>query len=51
VLYNPVDDYTVVTLANSEQVYLADLMQRVSYLTHAGTRGYDQGYPTPTTRR
>jgi len=50
VLYNPVDDYTVVTLANADQVNLADLTLRVAYLTHAGPNRYDSAFPPSTTR-
>jgi D-alanyl-D-alanine carboxypeptidase len=51
VLYNPVDDFTVVTLANADQLNLGDLTLRVAYLTHAGAAQYDSAFPPSTTRR
>jgi CubicO group peptidase (beta-lactamase class C family) len=50
VLYNPTDDFTVVDLANSDDVNLEDLTIRVAYLIHAGATRYNIAFPTSTTQ-
>jgi D-alanyl-D-alanine carboxypeptidase len=51
VIYDPVYDFTVVTLANADDANLEDLTARVAYLTYAGPARYDAAFPSSTTPR
>jgi CubicO group peptidase (beta-lactamase class C family) len=50
VIYDPLNDFTIVVLANADDVNLEDLTARVAYLTFAGPARYDTAFPTTTTR-
>jgi D-alanyl-D-alanine carboxypeptidase len=50
VIYDPVNDFTVVTLTNTDDANLEDLTARVAYLTFAGPARYDIAFPTSTTQ-
>ena len=49
VMYDPSNDVTVVTLANSDTVNLEDLTVRSYYLAIAGTQRYEEAFESTTT--